>query len=402
MILLRQPKGDRIIEVETEQEADYCRAKGFRDVTEKDAAGYLAMRQERFEKAHYTLPDDHLDVYFATVHRRGDGYGMSSHHLKQELLEHKVHLMDDFHGQKIGILYHRPYGVTQLNNDVKVIFSMFESDKLPPDWKEFCDFADRVIVPSRWCQKIFAEAGIKTDVIPLGYDSDTFKFIDRPIPSEKAQPFTFLHYNAFNVRKGFTEVLKAFLRAFPPGKSMAAKLILKTTLDTIPLPLPKSEYPNIEVITGECSPEELASIMERSHAFIFPSRGEGFGITPLEAMATGMPAIVPNAHGISEYFHPEFMYEVPVKSHCPGLYHSYKGQDVGNMVICDYVKLSEQMLYLYRHQEEAKAKGIAAAQYVQAFTYKQSARKMANYLKELDKEKLIKRSDSDILRVTKI
>ena len=106
---------------------------------------------------------------------------------------------------------------------------------------------------------------------------------------------------------------------------------------------------------------------------MFPSRGEGFGITPLEAMATGIPAIVPNAHGISEYFNSDYMYEVKVKEMTPALYSRYKNQDVGDMFLNDIKHLQKQMRYAYEHQDEVLAKGERAAEYVKKWTFKKTA-----------------------------
>ena len=44
----------------------------------------------------------------------------------------------------------------------------------------------------------------------------------------------------------------------------------------------------------------LHALMERATVFVFPSRGEGFGLPPLEAMALGTPAVVSTAGALPE------------------------------------------------------------------------------------------------------
>jgi glycosyltransferase involved in cell wall biosynthesis len=60
----------------------------------------------------------------------------------------------------------------------------------------------------------------------------------------------------------------------------------------------------------EYNKEQVLELLGSHDCFIFPSRGEGFGMTPLEAMNTGMPVIIPNAHGIAEYFDERYCYEI--------------------------------------------------------------------------------------------
>ncbi len=54
------------------------------------------------------------------------------------------------------------------------------------------------------------------------------------------------------------------------------------------------------VMTGYVNSEDLAIIYNLAQLFIFPSFVEGFGIPPLEAMASGIPVVVSNCGAISE------------------------------------------------------------------------------------------------------
>lgn len=373
------PSG-RIVSVQDDHIDEWLTRPDFRKATQEEIS---KLNKERARAIHeINNPQQSNLVYMATVSGGNDGYGMSSRHIMNALKDLKVDISTVNQDQKIGFLYHNPYSIMRMNNPIKVIYTMFESDKIPADWKEYLDCADRVIVPSKWCANVFASSGVKADVVPLGYNDEVFTYREREDKRETRKDFIFLHYNAYNIRKGFPEVLKAFCKAFE--KDEPVKMIFKTTVKMLPFPLPKSEYPNIEVMQGEYPEDQLAALCSMADCFVYPSRGEGFGITPLEAMATGASAIVPNAHGISEYFDDRYMYEVKVKETCPALYSKYKGQDVGKMVVCDVDHLAAQMRWVYEHQEEARQKGQEASEYVKKYTYKNTAQKLKTIIEELD------------------
>jgi glycosyltransferase involved in cell wall biosynthesis len=54
------------------------------------------------------------------------------------------------------------------------------------------------------------------------------------------------------------------------------------------------------VIAGRLSDEELVGLMRCAAAFVFPSRYEGFGIPPLEAMVQGCPVLASTAPAVVE------------------------------------------------------------------------------------------------------
>jgi glycosyltransferase involved in cell wall biosynthesis len=388
MPVLINPSGRFII---VDNQAEYeglLRIYGFKIPKPDEEKKFLEERAKRIDAIiHPPKQADDNRIYLATVSQGGkDGYAISSARLIAELKKIGILAQTHYDNQKVAILFHNPYSVASISSPYKIIMTMFESDKIPADWLGYLEMADEVIVPSKWCQSVFRKAGIDAKVVPLGYDGEIFRFIRRENKAKAHKPFTFLHYNAFNIRKGFPEVFKAFVKEFDPAEPV--RMIFKTTVDPIPLPITKEKYPNIEIISGKTTEADLVDIIARSDCFVFPSRGEGFGITPLECMATGMPAIVPNAHGITEYFNSEYMYEVKVDHNCPALYTRYKNQDVGNMVVCSVDDLASKMRWVYEHQDEAMSIGKKASEYVKKWTFANTAIELKKIIQNAMKQEI--------------
>ncbi len=390
MTYIRNKHG-RIVEVD-ETTLQQHLAEGSEKVSDEEAADYYQRKTNVVE-----MGDGANTIYYQAVSGSPDGYGMSRDIIKDELARIGTPLSEHYNDQKVGLLYNYPYGIVQMRTDVRLVMTMFESDKIPDDWEDYLAMADEVIVPSKFCQDSFAAAGIDATIVPLGYNDRVFTYVDREIPVEHGDPFTFIHYGSFNMRKGFQEVFDAFNTEFKNNEPV--RLILKTAASTVPIPILKSQYPNIEVVSGNISEHQLVKLLGRSNCMVYPSRGEGFGITPLEAMATGLPAIVPNAHGIAEYFNGQYMLEVGVSGSCPGLYHRFKNEDVGNMVVCDVEHLRAQMRHAYNNQAEMKELGKSASEYVNRYTYRVMAEKLQGIIRKWEHKEVAKRADSKYLAV---
>lgn len=384
-----------IVEVPDAERFSSWQKKGFQVPTPEQIEQYERSRAIMMKKM--STPAQDTNVYFCTVSPGSNGFGVSASKIQEQFDELGVKYSEQQQGQKIGFLYHHPYSITRLDNPIKIIYTMFESTRIPQDWREYLDAADLILVPSKFCAEVFAREGYNTRIVNLGFDDLTFRLPDepRPIKRDTHEVFNFLHYDAFNKRKGFQELFKAFVKEFDPSEPV--RMIFKTTRKQSPLPIMPSQYPNIEIILGATSDEELAKLCHRSDAFVFPSMGEGFGITPLEAMGTGLPVIVPNAHGISEYFHPDYMYQVQHHEDAPAIYARYKNQDVGRMVVCDVDDLRRQMRYVYEHEREAKEKGIKAATYARSWTFRRTAQELKIIIDEYLAKEIVAPKESNVL-----
>lgn len=388
-------KFGRVVELDDDEAKEKMDKLGFRIANDGEIAEMLARRQRMAETS-----AGENNIYFQTVRQTPDGYGMSRGHIMDELYKLGIILDESFKDQKIGLLYNYPYGLTSLRSPIKIIYTMFESDKIPEEWPELLKLAQEVIVPSKWCADTFKRSGVKTTIVPLGYNDEYFKFIPRQLPIETGRPYTFIHYDSFKIRKGFSEVFQAFNEEF--GDKDNVQLILKTSAESPPIPIVRTQYPKIKVVTGNLHPRDLASLLGEADAMIYPSRGEGFGITPLEAMATGLPTVVPNAHGISEYFNPNYMLEVKVAEMIPAGYNKFKGVDVGKMTMCDVKDLKRQMRWLYNNQAKGQELGAAASQYVKNYTYAHTAKRLKEVLSKWMGRDDIKRGESKFLEVQRV
>lgn len=399
--------GGRIVAVDDPVQFQRWRTTpGFEVLTPEQATEYQNQRLAMLDRDKRKESVGADGIYFATVTQgdRADGYGTSSEHLIQELQKLDVKVSTSYTGQNITLLYHAPYSITRMESPFRIIYTMFESDKIPDEWGPYLEGADLILVPSKWCASVFKKSGFDARVVPLGYNDNVYKYVERQNKRDNRQTFNFLHYNAFNIRKGFPEVFKAFIAEF--AKDEPVKMIFKTTQRREQIPdmfrYLDETYPNIEIICEQLPQKQMQSLMERSDCFVFPSRGEGFGMTPMEAMATGMPAIVPNAHGISEYFDPKCMYEVKVEGMCPALYSRYKNVDVGKMVVCSVDDLRRKMRYVYEHQSEALERGKAASEYVKSWTYKQTAAQLKIIIEEISRLPVPARQMINFLKLEKV
>jgi hypothetical protein len=192
-----------------------------------------------------------------------------------------------------------------------VVWAIFEQDKLAPVYVALLNRADLVWTPSAWARNILLAHGMppaKVAVVPEGVNTELYHPHCRPWNETKSPTkFRFLMLGKFEERKGYTQLLDAFVKAF--GKNPKVELLIKgdyyldpQRIGAMLLDFVKSyNAPNIRLLTGAASQEDLFVIYNMADAFVFPSRAEGWGLPLIEAMATGLPAIATNYSGQTEF-----------------------------------------------------------------------------------------------------
>lgn len=376
---LRDASGEIVrIDVSGKNKLRTLLKKGYKRLTPTERLEYI--KKQKKEAIKRIKDANLLDVFFSSPKKsRNDGYGTTKGLLKRECEKHGVYLNKFYNGQKVGLVYNYPYALENMECEHKVLFTMFESTKMPSDWGKYLKMADEVIVPSKFCQRVLkSQFDVDSTVINLGYDSEKFYLLPRPWPQK--EKFTFLHYDAFKWRKGWDLVLNAFDEEF--GDDEPVELILKTTkTDSTP---PLGEYKNVKKICESMSREDMKDLMQKSDCFVFPSRGEGFGLTPLEAMATGMPSIFSNAHGLSEYHDWDLnpnLEITPIKARYDN--NRFEGMDLGLMYQTTLRSLRgamRDMFNISNDWEAWKKYGYESSKYAGKWTIQKTGEELAKFL----------------------
>lgn len=132
------------------------------------------------------------------------------------------------------------------------------------------------------------------------------------------------------------------------------------------------EYANI------FTEEEMNIFYNAADVLAYPTRGEGFGLPSLEAMATKTPVIA-TKFGPQEEIH----------SGGRGYFIDVDDYEPGNLSAVTYFakpswqSLAQQLEYVYTHRDEAKETAERAYQWVQAHTWDAKAGEMDTILKDV-------------------
>lgn len=258
------------------------------------------------------------------------------------------------------------------------LFTMFEGTTLPEPYVESLNKADYFLAPSNWVKGLF-EKYYPSDcifVVNHGVERD-FRYVDREYPTRR--PFRYLWVGAPNPRKGFEEVMMAWAQA-GFARDPSVELYLKTTrIGTL------ERKGNVILDGRNLSREELVKLYHSSHCFLFPTRGEGFGLTLAEAMRTGLPCISPSYSGVTDFFDEEVGFPI---AHKMGIGKcSFVGapkEEYETMIAFpDLEELAMRMILVRKHFDLALIVGKRAAMRIkEKFTWERSADTLISIIKE--------------------
>jgi glycosyltransferase involved in cell wall biosynthesis len=241
---------------------------------------------------------------------------IASHFLCNTL--HRYGLIDK-NGPKM--VYNHPN-----DDDCDILFTMWETDALPRHFIDRLGHYRHVLVGSNFNQRVFNNHHPSVHKIGLGVDPDrmnpwggAFRFSDRK---------TFLSVFRDQYRKAFDVTVKAWIAsglwkddcelvAYSPNldhrryMSGPGEVLRDANFVSTFDKEHKIRYlkPNRDIAFSE-----MSRIYRGSDFFVSSSRSEAFGLPVAEAMACGIPCIIPDYGACEEFVTPEGCISIPGRS----------------------------------------------------------------------------------------
>jgi len=240
------------------------------------------------------------------------------------------------------------------------LWTMWEATVLPETFREALHNFERVIVPSLHNVELFSDFHDNVVYCPLGVDPDVWHYEARPEPG----PFFNFMCAGSGIRKGPDVAAEAFAKAFPNPNAMDGPIPMLT------LKLPKGEGDwstgeNVQVASGYIPAADEAALYSQMHCYVQPSRGEGFGLQPLQAIAKGIPTILTDAHGHEAFSDLGWPVSATLEEAAAFIY-----GDAGQWWEPSVDEVVDHMRWIYDHYDEACAKARAnAAVVAETFTW---------------------------------
>lgn len=237
--------------------------------------------------------------------------------------------------------------------------------------------ANLLIVPSEYSRSVLSEMYCgPIEIVPEGVDSSVFTLQDRRRPQE-SEPFTFLFVGStIDERKGCQLLISAFRHWIDSGRApknvrLYVKATERTPADSV------VQERGIVYDARRLPTSELVKLYHDASAFIFPSSGEGWGLTLCEALATGIPAAWSDNSAPHDYL--DERDGLPLKNlvpHCLGSVYAYGSRPTEAVII-------EAAEELYHNYEKYITKGRHASEKMRSvYTWDRAGERLLQVLEE--------------------
>lgn len=228
-----------------------------------------------------------------------NGYGYATRCMLESLarLGYEVNFNDPT--ADVGLVFDQPQHAKFYSSQYKIIFHPWESTQLLPGWVDIMNSCDEVWTPSPVVAKWYRSDGVERPVFVYEHGIEHSWAVKNRISS--TGPIKFLHVGAEATRKGGWDTVRLFRDAFLGSHDVELTIkMVNSSWNGFP------RVGNVRYINETYSLWNLQQLFRNNHVYIYPSWGEGFGLTPLQAIATGMPTItVPDWAPYRDFLDPD-------------------------------------------------------------------------------------------------
>lgn len=262
-----------------------------------------------------------------------------------------------------------------LRGKKRVLYTMSESTKVSGLWVDQINRkVDLVLVPCPMLVGIYQSSGIEVPVVDVGHGVDlSVPELPEHACERSNGDFWFLTYSLGDLRKGAEKAVIALLSEFAdePHVKIAVKTPPKNTW------LAGAEGDRVKVFAEEMDERRWFDVLQQHHCFVFPSRGEGWGMPPREATLAGLPTIATEWLGMWDVS--EWGVPLRIQGLSPSNYADWQANAHDSYwADPDMNHLRQQMREVYTHYLRYRSKAIAGREYLlNTYSYKRVAIRIA-------------------------
>ncbi|MDR3646454.1 MAG: glycosyltransferase family 4 protein [Candidatus Babeliales bacterium] len=234
-------------------------------------------------------------------------------------------------------------------NGISLAYSMVESTHVLQDWVDKLNSSfDALVVPDISLVKVYQDSGVKIPVFVLPMSLDLNKFKPKALEKNK-KTFVFGNTAGFEARKNHILLIDAFHKVFGNNKNVILKLHGKGggQYENIRKKISDLKSTNIILIKQPFTKKEYMDFIYSLDCYVTVSSGEGYSISPREALAANIPVIVSNNTAHVTLCNSGFVY--PVKSDIAKEAYSEALGFVGKNFNCSLSDVCKALVSVYRN-----------------------------------------------------
>lgn len=287
---------------------------------------------------------------------------------------------------------------------LKVLYAPLDSQPCPPVFAEFASKWDITIAYTFWQRELMKEVDPAFTDMPVmyhGVDLDTYAPMDKREAKERLEDIFANHNNGkapklvdkyivYSVGTNqFRKDHPALFRAYADFRKRVKNAFLIPHTAVNPSGINGGwNLRNLAAISdvkdavlmdnaSQFSQAEMAVFMNAADVLAYPTRGEGFGIPSLEAMATKTPVVATKFGPQRELHENGRGYFIKVLDSVPG-----EPGCLTWFALPDWKDLARQLYHVYSHPEEAKTVAERAHKWVQQHTWQSKSDQLAALITE--------------------
>ncbi len=252
-----------------------------------------------------------------------------------------------------SLLWCKGFIVTDFMPDspIKIAVSMLQTTLIPPEWTNILnDSFDAVCVPDDFYVDVYKNSGVEIPIFVLPSAIDLTDFLNSKQKTVDTV-FTFGMSANFWQHKNHIALIEAFHKEF--NNDPTVKLVLHAKfgdnkyIDEVKQNITNKRNENIILNERNLSHIEYIDLLSSFNCYVLVSKGEGFSITPREALAIGIPCIISNNTAQKTLCDSGYVRSVSSLIRKPAYYPIFFNGQCGEEFECDIFDIQKAMRDVY-------------------------------------------------------